>query len=79
MSIFNKLVVWGIPLTPKPIVKYFSDPYIAGSKLIDAINTTKDLNSQGMMATIDILGEEITHIDQANEAANLYLEVLDLY
>jgi len=76
MSLFNKLIAWGIPVTPKPIVKYFSDPYIAGSKLEDAVKVIKELNSQGMMATIDILGEEITHMDQANAAANEYLDVV---
>jgi proline dehydrogenase len=77
MSWFNKLIVYGLPLTPKPVVKYFSAPYIAGPDILDAINTTRELNNDGMMATIDILGEEITHLDQADAAAKLYIEVLD--
>lgn len=77
MSLFNKMIVWGLPITPKFVVKYFSNPYIAGPKLKDAINTAKELNAQGMMTTIDVLGETITNIEQSNEAANLYLQVLD--
>jgi proline dehydrogenase len=77
MSLFNKLVVLGLPITPKPIVKYFSDPYIAGPDLIDAINTSRQFNGEGMSVTIDVLGEEIARLEQADEAANLYIEVVD--
>jgi proline dehydrogenase len=77
MSLFNKLVIYGLPITPKPIVGYFSKPYIAGPELVDAVNVVKELNSEGIMATIDVLGEEINKIEQSNEAAGLYMQVLD--
>ena len=58
MGLLDKLVVWSIPFVPKPIVGYFSKPYIAGSKLEDALNKARELNAKGMMATMDLLGEE---------------------
>ena len=76
MSLFDKLTVWALPFVPKPIVGYFSRPYIAGSKLEDAVRIIKDLNSKGIMATIDLLGEEITHKDQSAAAAEEYKEIV---
>ncbi|MCW8859706.1 MAG: proline dehydrogenase family protein [Deltaproteobacteria bacterium] len=65
MSLFNFAVSKTIMHVPKPIVSHFAKGYIAGSTLADAVRVTKDLNRQGMMTTIDILGEFITRIDQA--------------
>ncbi len=65
MSLFNYAVSKTIMHVPKPIVSYFAKGYIAGSALADAVQVTRDLNQQGMMTTIDILGEFITRIDQA--------------
>lgn len=76
MSLFDKLTVWSLPFVPKPIVGYFSRPYIAGSKLEDAVRIIKGLNNKGIMATIDLLGEEITHKDQAAAAAEEYKEIV---
>lgn len=76
MSLFNFLVSKTIMHVPKPIVSYFAKGYIAGSTLDDAIRVTKELNQQGMMTTIDILGEFITRIDQAVAFKNNGLEIL---
>jgi len=65
MSLFNYAVSKTIMHVPKPIVSHFAKGYIAGSTLADAVRVTKDLNQQGMMTTIDILGEFISGIDQA--------------
>ena len=76
MGLLDKLTVWSLPFIPKPIVGYFSKPYIAGSKLEDAVKIIKELNAKGIMATIDLLGEEITHKDQAAAAAEEYKDIL---
>jgi proline dehydrogenase len=77
MSFFDKLVVWSIPFVPKPIVGYFSKNYIAGSYLDDAVKVVKDLNAGGMMATVDLLGEEVLEKEQATRAAGMYRSILD--
>ena len=77
MSIFNKLIVTFLPLVPKPLVGYFSRRYIAGSRLIDVIEEVKRLNGLGMCATIDVLGESINRLEEAETPVNQYLEVLE--
>jgi proline dehydrogenase len=62
---------------PKPVVQLFSSRYIAGSTLPDAVGAVRRLNAEGMLATIDVLGEEITHADEARAIARAYLDVFD--
>jgi len=76
MSLFNFAVSKTIMHVPKPIVSHFAKGYIAGSTLADAAQVTRDLNQQGMMTTIDILGEFITRFDQAIAFKNNALEIL---
>ncbi len=76
MSFFNFLVSKTIMHVPKPIVSYFAKGYIAGATLNDAVRVSKELNNQGMMTTIDILGEFITKFDQAVSFKNNALEIL---
>ena len=76
MSLFNYAVSKTIMHVPKPIVSHFAKGYIAGPTLADAVQVTKDLNQQGIMATIDVLGEFITQFDQAVSFKNNGLEIL---
>jgi proline dehydrogenase len=76
MSLFDKIIVLMLPFVPKPIVGYFSKTYIAGSTLDDAVSVVKDLNNKGMMATVDLLGEEVSKREQAIEAADMYKKIL---
>ena len=77
MSLFSKLVVISLPFVPKPVVGYFSKRYIAGSTIKDVVKEVKRLNSEGMCATIDVLGESIDHIDQAKKPLDKYLQTLE--
>jgi proline dehydrogenase len=71
------LIVVSLPLVPKPLVGYFSRRYIAGSSLEDAVKEVKRLNSLRMCATIDVLGEAIKDIQQAQGPVEIYLKVLE--
>lgn len=62
---------------PKPVVGFFSKKYIAGESIQDAIRVVKELNSKGILATIDVLGESVTNKQEAEEAKNSALLVLD--
>lgn len=77
MGLLDKLVVWSLPVVPKFMVGYFSRNYIAGSTLEKAVAKVKELNTKGIMATMDLLGEEITHKEQATKAADTYITILD--
>ncbi len=76
MNIINKLIVQVVQLMPKPIVRFFANRYIAGDTLEEAVTQVKKLNSIGIMATVDVLGEAITTKDQAIEAKQSGLRVL---
>ena len=65
MHLLNRLVVAAIPAVPKPIVRYFAGRYIAGETIQDAIATVRALNAEGVCATLDVLGEDITSLDEA--------------
>jgi len=78
MNIINKLVVLLIPIVPKFIVQFFSKKYIAGAKVEEAVKVIKDLNAKGIMATVDVLGEEIKEKSESEEALQQYLEVLKI-
>ena len=78
MSLLDKMIVWSLPLVPKPIVGYFSKTYIAGSKLKDAVRVIKNLNANGMMATMDLLGEESKETEKAHQATEEYVNILKI-
>ncbi|MCK4893189.1 MAG: proline dehydrogenase family protein [Calditrichia bacterium] len=76
MNLFNKLIALTLPFVPKPIVGFFSRHYIAGDHLEDAVKLIRELNSQGMMATLDVLGEEVKEKEQSLKAVDLYKSTL---
>ncbi len=77
MRLFNMLVVWFLPLIPKPLVRIFAKPYVAGPRLEDAIRTVKSLNAKGIEATLDVLGESAKAAAECEDAVHEYLIVLD--
>ena len=76
MNLLNKLIATLLPFMPKAIVGFFSKHYIAGEKMSDAINVTKELNNDGMLVTIDVLGEEVKDKNDSLEAVEIYRKVL---
>jgi proline dehydrogenase len=76
MYLINKVLAWMLPLIPKFIVGFFSKKYIAGSTFDEAMEKIKEFNARGIMATVDILGEEIQEEEDALAVVNQYKEVL---
>lgn len=74
---FNKLIAALLPYLPKQFVWLFSKRYIAGISIDDAIKASKNLNSQGMKVTIDLLGEFITDLEQAEKNKDEYLNIIE--
>jgi proline dehydrogenase len=64
-----------LPAVPKPVVQLFSQRYIAGSTLADAVRVVQRLNGEGKVATVDVLGEEITREEEARAIAQAYRDV----
>ena len=77
MSLFDRLIQSGMPLVPKPIVGRVARRYVAGETLEDAVRTIRELNAEGAMTTVDVLGEEVTDRAKAEHAVAEYLQLLD--
>lgn len=74
---FNKLIAAMLPYMPKKLIWIFSKRYIAGENIEDAIKASKDLNAKGMVVTLDILGEFIKTLGEAEKNRDEYLELID--
>ncbi len=77
MSLLNSAIVRVLPAIPRGVVRQLAAPYIAGSTLADARAEVARLNAAGKLATIDVLGEEISSPEEAQAITRAYLEVLD--
>jgi proline dehydrogenase len=73
----NRAIVEFVKLLPKAVVRKFANRYIAGESLVDGVRVVKELNSKGIIATMDVLGESVTNKDESVQAKKEYLEVLD--
>jgi proline dehydrogenase len=73
----NKMIAGILPHMPKKLVWQFSKEYIAGETLEQAIVNAKKLNAEGILTTIDVLGEFITTLAEAEANKKEYLEVID--
>jgi len=74
---FNKVIAFFLPYFPKKFIWIFSRRYIAGETLDDALRVSKELNHQGIKVTLDVLGEFITNLSEAEQNKKEYLEVID--
>lgn len=54
----------------------FSSRFVAGDTLGDAILAVKELNSAGIIATLDHLGENTTNAEEAKKSADSYIDAL---
>jgi len=77
VNLINQLIVRFVKILPKPVVFIFAKKYIAGVRIDDAVRVVKDLNSKGIVATMDVLGESITTKKEAEDAKKECLQVLD--
>ena len=75
MAILDRAIVRLLPAVPRPVVQKLSSRYIAGPELKDARETVRRLNGEGKMATIDVLGEEITTPEEAAAIVRAYRDV----
>ena len=76
-TMINTIIATLLPHMPKKLVWMFSKEYIAGENLAQAIDNAKKLNAQGILTTLDVLGEFITTLDEAEANKKEYLEVIE--
>ena len=75
MAIFDRAIVRLLPAVPRPVVQKLSERYIAGPELKDAREAVRRINAEGKLATIDVLGEEITTEEEAAAIVRAYQDV----
>ena len=60
-----------------PVSRQMARRFVSGEYLSDAISAVQALNAQGMLATLDHLGENVTTEAEATAAADEYLVALE--
>ena len=75
MALLDRAIVRLLPAVPRPVVHKLSERYIAGSELKDAREAVRRVNAEAKMATIDVLGEEITTPEEAAAIVRAYQDV----
>src|SRR5512135_988109 len=60
-----------------PMGLRFSQRFVAGMEVQDAINAAQVVNDWGAGVSIDNLGENVTNADEAKQSAELYHRMLD--
>ena len=66
-----------LPAVPRRIVRRLAAPYIAGPGLDDAVRVVRRLNSEGKLATVDVLGEEVSSAQEAGRISAAYHQALE--
>lgn len=77
MRLLNSAIIKVVELFPKSFIYLFASRYIAGERLEDAVRTVRSLNSKKIFATMDVLGEDTTNVEEANLAVEEALRVLE--
>lgn len=77
MDSLNRFIVTVVKFLPKSVVFQFAKKYIAGKTLDDAVRVVRQLNSKGIVATLDVLGESIRNTSEAEQTKNECIRVLE--
>ena len=55
---------------------FLAKRFVAGETIVSALDAVRDLNANGLTATLDFLGEDVTAIEDARQTRDTYLEML---
>jgi proline dehydrogenase len=75
---FNKFIAAILPNFPKKFIWIFSRSYISGETIDDAMRVSKELNSINIKVTLDVLGEFIKTLEEAESNKEEYLKLMDV-
>ena len=76
MGLIDRTISLTLPVVPKPVVRYFSRPYIAGTTVAEALAVVRRLADQGAMSTLDILGEFVSRVEDATANTETYIALI---
>lgn len=72
----NKLIAKMLPYFPERIVWIFSKRYIAGEYINNALAESHKLNQRGIMVSVDLLGEYIKNLSDADHYKEQYIDLI---
>jgi proline dehydrogenase len=75
---FNKFIAAILPYFPKKFIWIFSRSYISGETIDDAMRVSKELNSKKIKVTLDVLGEFIKTLEEAESNKKEYLNLIEV-
>lgn len=75
----NRIIASCLPFMPKKLIWIFSKRYIAGETIEEGLAACRELNKQQIEVTVDLLGEFITTIEQAEQNKNKYFEIIERF
>lgn len=59
------------------LARRLASRFVAGETIDSAVASVRDINALGISATLDVLGESVTNVREANAARASYLQALD--
>ena len=71
------MVVGLMPITPQAFIRWVSKRYVAGSDMESAISLMRDMSDEGACFTVDVLGEEISSMEEAEFFIEEYSTLID--
>jgi proline dehydrogenase len=75
----NQFLANALPYMPKKLIWIFSKRYIAGETIEDGLNACRQLNKQGIEVTVDLLGEFVGPIEEAEDNKNKYIDIIERF
>ncbi len=77
MRFLGRAIVTFLPLAPRFVVGWVAKRYTAGENLEQALELMSEMSSEGACFTIDVLGEEISSIEESSWFIDEYEAVID--
>jgi len=72
----NSLIGRTLPFVPTPLIRRFASRYVAGETLAQALDVVRRLNGECCLATLDVLGEDITDLAETEDTVTEYRHAL---
>ena len=77
MGVFGRAIVSFLPFAPRFVIGWVAKRYMAGETLEQALELMEKLSSEDACFTVDVLGEEISSIEESSWFIDEYERVLD--
>jgi proline dehydrogenase len=75
----NEMITGILPYMPKKLVWIFSKRYVAGENIADGLAVSKRLNNENNLVTVDLLGEFIKSMEDAEANRDKYLQIIERF